>query len=360
MGRILDVHPAVDSRERLNLKMAEPVRSFRESRPPPAPEAEGALCVVSADGKGMPMRRPAPAAPIHGHAPAQEAKPNRKTMAVGGPVYTIDPCGRTPEEVATSLWHSPDAAPPPSERPVPQPQRLWASLPQHQDHHEGSAPEATVGWLAQEVGRRPPRADKPRRLLMDGQKSLWDAGQRALPTAKTMAMLDLVHATPRIWDAAHLFYGRDEEQALRFVDDRVLRLLQGEGRSVVAGLRQMGTKRKLRGKKREKLANICAYLDTHAHRMHDDGSLAAGYPLASGVIEGACRHVSKDRMERSGMRWTIESAQAMLDMRSTYLNGEWDDFLRYRIGQETPRLYPYRELVEPRAVLEEIDLPIAA
>jgi hypothetical protein len=65
-------------------------------------------------------------------------------------------------------------------------------------------------------------------------------------------------------------------------------------------------------------------------------------------------------MERSGMRWTIESAQAMLDVRSTSLNGDWDDFIRYRIEQETQRLYPYRELVEPSDALEEIELPIAA
>ena len=60
------------------------------------------------------------------------------------------------------------------------------------------------------------------------------------------------------------------------------------------------------------------------------------------------------------MRWTIERAQAMLDMRSTYLNGDWDDFMRYRIAQETQRLYPHRELGEPRAALKEIELPIAA
>ena len=68
----------------------------------------------------------------------------------------------------------------------------------------------------------------------------------------------------------------------------------------------------------------------------------------------------KDRMERSGMRWTIESAQAMLDVRSTYLNGDWDDFMRYRIAQETQRLYPYRVLVEPSETLEVIELPLAA
>ena len=77
-----------------------------------------------------------------------------------------------------------------------------------------------------------------------------------------------------------------------------------------------------------KLAKICAYLDNNAHRMRYDVYLAAGYPIASGVIEGAWRHFIKDRMERSGMRWTIESAQAMLEMRSTYLNGDWDDFMQ--------------------------------
>jgi len=306
------------------------------------------------------MRCPAPEAPIHGHAPAQEAKTTRKKMAVGGTVYTIDPLGRTPEEVAPSLWHSPDADPPPSARPVPQPQRLWARLPPHQDHHAVSATETPCGGLAQAVGRRNPRADQPMLWLMEGHKALWDAGQRAGPTAKTMAMLALWPATPRRWDAAPLCYGRDEAHALRLGYDRVLRLRTGEGRSVVAGLRQRGTKRKRRGKKRAKLANICADLDNNAQRMRDDGSLAAGYPIASGVIEGAWRHCSKDRMERSGMRGTIASAQAMLDRRRTSLNGDWDDCMRYRIGQETPRLSPYRALVEPRAALEEIDLPRAA
>jgi hypothetical protein len=354
------VHPAVASLERMNLKMAGPVRSFRESRPTPEPEEAGALCVVRAAGKGIPLRRPAPEAPIHGHDPEQEAKTNRKKMAVVGTVYTSDPLVRTPEEVATPLCQSPDADPPPSQRPVPKHTRLWARLPPHQADHEVSATEATLGWLAQEGGRRHPRADKPSVWLMDGQKSLWDAGQRVFPTAKTMAILDLWHATPRIGDAAHLFYGRDEEHALRCVYDRVLRLLKGEGPSVVAGLRQMGTKRKLRGKKRAKLAKLCAYLDNNAHRMQYEGYLAAGYPIASGVIEGAWRHFIKDRMERSGMRWTIESAQAMLDMRSPYLNGDWDDFMRDRIAQETQRLSPHRALVEPRAALEKIELPIAA
>jgi hypothetical protein len=195
---------------------------------------------------------------------------------------------------------------------------------------------------------------------MDGQKSLWEAGQRDLPSDDRFEILDLLHATPRIWEAAALFYDRDSDQAWAFVYDRVLRLLQGEIRSVISGLRQMGTKRKFRGKKREKLAKICGYLQNNAHRMRYDEYLAAGYPIASGVIEGACRHFVKDRMERSGMRWTIENAQAMLDVRSTYVNGDWDAFMAYRIEKETQRLYPYRERVVLIDVPEGIKMPIAA
>jgi hypothetical protein len=281
-------------------------------------------------------------------------------MAVVGTVYTIDPFVRTPDEVVASLFRDPDGEPLSVKRPEPQHKRLWASLPQDQAGDLISATDETFGWLAQEVARRNPKSHKPTVFLMDGQKSLWEAGHRELPPDNRIDILDLLHATPRIWEAAGLFYARDSDQAWEFVYDRVRRLLQGEVRSVIAGLRQMGTKRKLRGKKREKLAKLCGYLQNNAHRMHYDEYLAAGYPIASGVIEGACRHVVKDRMERSGMRWTIENAQAMLDVRSTYVNGDWDAFMAYRIDQETQRLYPYRELVEPIDMPEGIELPIAA
>jgi hypothetical protein len=360
LGRILDVTSPVDSLERMNLKMAQSVRGFRESRLAPEPEAEGALCVVSADGKGVPIRRPHPEVPIEAHNRDQTPKAHRKKMAVVGVVHTIDPCVRPPEEVADSLFRDPEEDRPSIKRPEPQHKRLWASLPQDPDGELVSATDETFGWLAQEVARRNPASHKPPLLLMDGQESLWEAGQRDLPPSDMIEILDLLHATPRIWEAAGLFYLRDSEPAWEFVYDRVLRILRGEVHSVIAGLRQMGTKRKLRGKKREKLATICGYLQNNAHRMRYDEYLAAGYPIASGVIEGACRHFVKDRMERSGMRWTIESAQAMLDVRSTYLNGDWDAFMAYRIEMETQRLYPYRTLVEPVDMPEGIEMPIAA
>jgi hypothetical protein len=87
-------------------------------------------------------------------------------------------------------------------------------------------------------------------------------------------------------------------------------------------------------------------LEKNQERMRYDAYLAAGYPIASGVIEGACRHLVKDRMERAGMHWTIPGAQAMLEVRSVYLSGQWQEFQAYRIEAETQRLYPHRQLVE--------------
>src|SRR3954453_23867308 len=81
------------------------------------------------------------------------------------------------------------------------------------------------------------------------------------------------------------------------------------------------------------------YFDGNRSRMRYDEYLAAGYPIGRGVIEGACRHLVKGRLERAGMRWLPERAQAMLDLRATYLNGEWDAFWSYHVEQEDDRLY---------------------
>ena len=131
-------------------------------------------------------------------------------------------------------------------------------------------------------------------------------------------------------------------------------MLCGEAGYVIGGLRQMGTKRGLRGHRLAKLTTICNYLRKNMARMRYDEYLAAGYPIASGVIEGACRYVVKDRMERAGMRWTVEGAQAMLALRTTHINGQWKEFQKYRIQQERQRLYPRQKW------LKQATWPLAA
>lgn len=178
------------------------------------------------------------------------------------------------------------------------------------------------------------------------QESLWQARLEHLPSRNLTDILDLLHVTPRLWQAAHVFYPEGSEEAEAFARERILRVLRGEVGGVVQGLRRMGTLWGLTRSKKRTLAQACAYLVKNRARMHYDVYLAKGYPIASGVIEGACRHLVKDRLERAGMHWTPMGAQAMLDLRSTYTNGDWDEYQTYRIERETERLYPYRHLVE--------------
>ena len=204
--------------------------------------------------------------------------------------------------------------------------------------------EAEVfAWMAREVAARH-RDGQPMICLMDGQRSLWASCAATLPRSEVVEILDLLHAAEYVWNAAYLFHAEGSDAATAFVRDRVLRILRGEVGYVIGGLRQMATKRGLPAKKRKRLTQICNYLNRNRHRMRYHEYLKAGYPIASGVIEGACRHVVKDRMERSGMRWTIDGAQAMLDLRSTSINGQWPIFQTHRIQAETQRLYPKRQL----------------
>jgi hypothetical protein len=122
--------------------------------------------------------------------------------------------------------------------------------------------------------------------------------------------------------------------------------LQGNSDLVVRGMRVMASKRQLTSSKRKTLSEVCNYLEANRERMHYDVYLARGYPIASGAIEGACRHLVKDRMERAGMHWTIEGAQAMLDVRSVSIQGDWENYQAYRRDEELKKLYPYRSLVE--------------
>ena len=72
--------------------------------------------------------------------------------------------------------------------------------------------------------------------------------------------------------------------------------------------------------------------------MKYDEYLAAGYPIGSGVAEGACRHLVKDRLERAGMRWHPDGAKRCSTC-ATYLNEEWDSFWVYHVEKEDERLY---------------------
>ena len=107
----------------------------------------------------------------------------------------------------------------------------------------------------------------------------------------------------------------------------------------------MATQQGLKGEPLKAVTTACNYFQNNASRMRYDEYLRAGYPIASGVIEGACRHLIKDRMEQGGMRWTLAGAEAMLNVRSVCASSEWERFRSWRQVEQAKRLHPHRALV---------------
>jgi hypothetical protein len=347
VGRILNVNQHVDSLEHMNREMAKQVEAFHTAQAVPPAKEEGEIFVQTADGKGVPIRRAADAPPIADHQHRSGPKPDRKKMATVGAVYSINRFVRTPEDVLESLFRDPQQPRPKTPRPHPCHKRMRALL----DHTDSNGDEvagraAVFGWISDEVAARHAGSTKPIVCIMDGEESLWNMRDALQGGVAMTDILDLLHVTPRLWDAALLFHPQGSDRAEKYVRERLLRILRGEVSAVVRGLRRMGTIQGLRGKQRTKLRTICGYLEKNRHRMHYNEYLALGYPIASGVIEGACPHVVKDRLERTGMTWTIPGAQAMLELRCIYLTEQWEPFVVFRVTRETQRLYPYRDTLQ--------------
>jgi hypothetical protein len=345
LGRILGLTQSVAGLETMTRTLAGAVAGYEAARPPAAPATGQQLVVLSADGKGVPLRKPADAPAIAAHDHARGPKPDRKKMAVLGAAYQIDAYPRTPLAVVEALFHDPAAPSEPTgpRRPVPQHKRVCAMLPVAAAVAAALTPprpaDVIFPWLAEEARRRDPDHQHPWVVLMDGQPSLWEAAAATLGAAPRVEILDLLHATGYLWEAVHLFHDPGSEMALQWMKLLVLGLLSGMGTGVVRWLQHLAEQSELPAATRTRLAQIHDYFDRHRDRIHYDRYLAAGYPIASGVIEGACRHVVKDRMERAGMHWTLPGAQALLNLRCVALNDEWEPFMNHYIHQETARLY---------------------
>jgi hypothetical protein len=337
LGTILGLEVAVKASEDLNREQAGDVEAFQDRLPVPEAAAEAPLLVVAADCKGVPLVRkalpPDEANAVHLPAPAKRRrgkgeKANKKRMAAVGAVYTIEPFVRTADEVIEEVMRKEARA----RRPRPQNKRVRAEL------LVGKV--ALFVWLSDEVNRRNPQGGKPVIFLSDGERALHDRQAEYLPEG-TVCILDLFHVMERLWKAAWCFFdeGAQKREAHRWVGERLRRLLEGKADSVIRGLRSQATRRGLTGPEKKTVREAAAYFERNRDRMKYDEYLAAGYPIGSGVVEGACRHLVKDRMERTGMRWLPSGAQAMLDLRATSLNGEWDAFWDFHVTQEDERLY---------------------
>jgi hypothetical protein len=306
---------------------------YRQRSPEPT---TGSILVAAVDCKGIPMVKPPGAQP----APrlSKGRKTNKKRMATVAAVFTRAPWIRTPQQVVESLFRlsrpTPDDAPAP---PRPENKRVWASL------LKGKT--AVIQEVAEEMQRRDPSASKTRVALTDGERALQIRVDGRL---NVTLILDLMHALEKLWKAAYVFHAEASLEADLWVLDRSLRILSGDVGQAVKGLRQSITKRGLSGAKRKTLEGVADYLYRNRTRMRYDEYLANGWPIASGPVEGACKHLIKDRMERSGMRWTEQMAEAIVQLRAIYLSGDFDQYWQFHIDEDQKRLYPAPWSVVPK------------
>ena len=215
---------------------------------------------------------------------------------------------------------------------------MWASLL--------SGKDAFIAQVQAEMQRRDPRRRKVWIVVTDGERAL----QRKVAAALDgiVLVLDLLHVLEKLWAVSYVFHPEGSEEAREFVRERILRMLQGDVSQVIKGLRQMATKHHLKGQKRKTVVATAAYYYRNRSRMRYDVYLQHGYPIASGSVEGACKNLVKDRMERSGMRWTPPMAEAVLRLRAAYLSDHFEEYWRYHVDEDQKRLYPpntWRKLV---------------
>lgn len=343
---------SVDVLEDINRAVGDQAAGFLDQLPTPPAHQEGAILVTTADGKGVPLvKADAQAVPAFD----KKERPGNRRMATLGCVYTVDRYVRTPEQIVAALFRD-DTVSQPEERPEACCKRYRAYFAQA--GHEGvaavaSAPQ-TWTWIAQEMTRRQ-QSKQPMVRLMDGQPSLWEAADACLDewvkdwrerraSQWLVDILDIIHVSGYVWKAAKAFYAHKEHQEA-FAQQRLLRILRGDVAGVITGMRRMASLRNLKGAALKEVTKACNYFENNAHRMRYHEYLQAGYPIASGVIEGACRHIIKDRMEQGGMRWTLEGAKAMLNVRSVLASTELENFSRWRSVEEAKRVHPHRGLV---------------
>jgi len=340
---ILGFAPSVNCLEDTAAAAAEHADGYFAQQGPVDPTTEEEILVATSDCKGVPMRKvDAPQTKQaddvpHGKRLKKGEKNGQKRMACVGGVYSVAPFPRTVEDVLNEVLRKEKQ----EQRPKPQNKRLRAVLTREVDGKEVNAKDVVFDWLAKELQQRDPHEHRTVVAVMDGESKLRDLQE--LKLSRAIGILDIWHVTEYLWKLAYCFHAEGSDKVTAFVETYLRKLLEGNVNRVIGGIRQMATKGKLPKSKWDKVEDCLTYFAARAEYMKYDEYLAAGYPIGSGVVEGACRHLVKDRMEQAGMRWRIAGAQAILSLRAIYVNEDWDAFHADRIQKEQRKLYPYKK-----------------
>jgi hypothetical protein len=277
------------------------------------------LLILSTDGKGVAMRKDDLREATKKRAENEKKlkkrlsrgeKKNAKRMAQVASVYSIESHERSVDDV----MHNSNSSP----APKPQKKRVWASL-----EHE---PEEVISHIFDEANRRDPKHKREWVVLVDGQTHQLDLIEQQIESRKLQVtiVLDLIHVVEYLWKASRCFHPEGSPEGEEWVSRYLRMILEGNAKQVAAAIRRSATRQGIDA--REGVDTCANYLHNNAPYLRYDEYLARGLPIATGVIEGACRHLVKDRMDVTGARWSLKGAEAVLKLRSLHASGDWDEY----------------------------------
>jgi hypothetical protein len=310
-------------------------------------EATGDLLVLSTDAKGIVMlhRDLREATRLAAERSTQKLetrlspgeKADRKRMAQVGTVYTLEPWQRTAADVLHTLRDEDTN----KKRPRPRDKRVWASVEKH--------PRMVIRQIFEEALRRDPERKRRWVVLVDGEPKQLKAVKAEAKRAgvEVTIILDIVHVLEYLWLAGRALFGGSTSETESWVGDRLLSLLTGRSGGYVAStIRDWAATRseQLDAAGRKAIKRACRYLANRSRTrlMRYADALHDGLPIATGVIEGACRYLVKDRMDRTGARWSLEGAEAVLRLRALRASDDFDDYWHFHLAREKDRNHAAR------------------
>ena len=299
------------------------------------------LQVITSDGKGIVMRKEdlreatrkkAEETSHHlQHRLSKGEKLNAKRMATVAAVYDIDRYQRTPQDFLHDLDRIKLADKQPRPRPVDK--RVWASI-------ERRAKDVIHEAFQEAIGRDPDKRQEWVCLVDGDQKQIKLLKKQARQAKREVTIvLDIIHVIEYLWKAARVFHEEKSKECEEWVTERLQNILEGNAGHTAAGIRRSATIQKFSKIKREPIETCAKYLLNHTQYMQYDQYLTKGYPIATGVIEGACRHLIKDRLDITGARWSLMGAEAVLRLRSIKSSGDFEKYWEFYESQEFGRNY---------------------
>ncbi len=345
MNRFLDINVSTRVFKKMMAEDGEDVEAYYEQKPAPAAKSEAEILVIQADGKGVPMILETPAKSQVRLGKGQ--KRGKKKEAIVTSVYTIAPAVRTPEAVVASFFAqepAPKAQKVADQRPKPKNKHVWATL---------DGKDTALERLHKQVEPRQGSHILHKVALSDGCEALQDRIQKRFPNFTLV--LDFVHANEYLWKVANSLLGESDPRRSAWVAEKTLHMLSGRLSQIIADFRQTANQQKTNIAQGEILTKTAHYFERNSPYMDYSTYLANGWPIASGVIEGACRHLVRDRMELSGMRWSQTGAESLLRLRAVAENEDWEAYHLFRMRVRHKRLYatPFPGQTLPEQALPE-------